>query len=533
MKIVSPFDAHELTLPLLTGLGGALALALFAMYSAATAKPPPRKHKDGKETKVHILDGRKPLLGDLPEMARNAERMNYWIAETTLRYNGEPWRIYLPGMMNILVVTTPELIEEVMATQFDNFIRGEAAIQQVEDLFGRSFVTSDGERWFHQRKAVAKFFTARSLRTCMVTNMRKNMAQVCDVVDRSIAEQTTLDMHTLFQQFAMQTFVQVGLGIDMNVIGTRDLHELEHAVEEANPAVMRRGSLPVWYWKLERWLNVGPERKVKAAMDVVYSWLKSAMAKRQQERAEAKEKGITLPDEEIKSLVELFLEQSSEDEDGLHLDDLPDLVLSFVLAARGTSATALLWIVLVVAKHPEVERRIREEFAAVLGDLGDNEYVTTDHISKLVYLEATIREVLRLYPTIPMNQRVAAVDTVIGHSIQVKKGDVFFINPYTTARLPSVWGDDAAEFRPQRWIDDETGELLSFPPSKFNTFSAGPRSCIGMRLAMLELRIVAANLFKRYTFSLARPNDLRHSVSIELMPTDPVVFKVEHVTTAA
>jgi cytochrome P450 len=184
------------------------------------------------------------------------------------------------------------------------------------------------------------------------------------------------------------------------------------------------------------------------------------------------------------------------------------------------------WVFLTINKHPEVEQRIRDEMVMRLPDVmaDDEAYVTSDHTKELVYLEATIKEVLRLYPVVPMNQREAMKDTVIGDGIPIKKGDFVVLHPYAMARMPSLWGPDAAEFKPERWIDPTTGELLNVSSTKFLLFGSGPRICIGMKLAMLELRVVMANLIKRYRFSLAAPNDCSFIVSMDLALVNPLVM---------
>jgi cytochrome P450 len=95
------------------------------------------------------------------------------------------------------------------------------------------------------------------------------------------------------------------------------------------------------------------------------------------------------------------------------------------------------------------------------------------------------------------------------------------------ARNPRVWGPDAAEFKPERWIDTKTGELLSFPASKFFTFGAGPRTCLGIKLGMLNLRVLTANLLHRYKFEIDPANDGSHINAIVLAMKHTLMAKVE------
>jgi cytochrome P450 len=151
-----------------------------------------------------------------------------------------------------------------------------------------------------------------------------------------------------------------------------------------------------------------------------------------------------------------------------------DFVLNFVIAARDTSSMAVGWLFYRLSKHPEVEAKIREELSAKLKQLGVGRegYITADHVKQLVYLEAVIKEILRFHPTGPFMVRQALQDTVLDGDLSIREGESVGMSVYAMARNPRVWGPDAAEFKPERWIDTKTGELLKFPATKFLTFSA-------------------------------------------------------------
>jgi cytochrome P450 len=265
-------------------------------------------------------------------------------------------------------------------------------------------------------------------------------------------------------------------------------------------------------------------------MQTVINRSLDAFAKRQRERTKNKENEES--DDSVKSMIELFFEHSQEDAAGLRAEDMVDFMLTLVLTAEDTSSIALTRFFLMLAKHPEVAQRVRQEMATVLPSLGvtKDTYITTDHVNRLVYLEATILEILRLHTTVPMITRVAADDTIVCGDVLVRKGEIVYVQSYAMARNPNVWGPDAAEFKPERWIDPTTRELLKFPPTKFLAFGAGPHTCIGMKLAMMELRVVTANFVHRYALSLAVPNDGDYRPGVTLLMKNPLLMKVEHAT---
>ncbi|GAA5797287.1 hypothetical protein HPULCUR_002668 [Helicostylum pulchrum] len=108
-------------------------------------------------------------------------------------------------------------------------------------------------------------------------------------------------------------------------------------------------------------------------------------------------------------------------------------------------------------------------------------------------------EVLRLYPSVPGEQKEALNDDVWPDGTQIRKGDQVSWQPFVQGRITSIWGTDAKEFKPQRWISDE-GSLIRVSPYQWTAFNAGPRVCLGQNLAILEAIIAIAFMIKRYKF---------------------------------
>lgn len=129
--------------------------------------------------------------------------------------------------------------------------------------------------------------------------------------------------------------------------------------------------------------------------------------------------------------------------------------------------------------HSRVEERLLEE-------INDNITEETMHdspvlfevIKNMKYAHAFFYEVLRLYPSVPLNQKYALNDDIWPDGTQIKKGDYILWCPYAQGRSEKVWGADAKEFKPERWIDDQ-GELRRESQGKWPAFHAGPRVCLG------------------------------------------------------
>lgn len=121
-----------------------------------------------------------------------------------------------------------------------------------------------------------------------------------------------------------------------------------------------------------------------------------------------------------------------------------------------------------------------------------------DDLPHLTYLEAAIRENLRLNTVASLGPRVAISDVALVDGTPITNGMRVSIGIHAANHRKSIWGDDVLEFKPERWLDTDTGKLLAISPYKAISFLAGPRQYIGMKFALLETKCTLAVLFARY-----------------------------------
>jgi fatty acid omega-hydroxylase len=198
-----------------------------------------------------------------------------------------------------------------------------------------------------------------------------------------------------------------------------------------------------------------------------------------------------------KSFVGLFLQDAMKRGEDLSEDYLRDLVLNFLIAGRDTTAQALSWALFCLCQHPEAAAKARSEALEVCG----SQDITYDAVNRLPYLQAVLNEALRLYPSVPLDIKLALEDDVWPDGTQVRRGNMAVYNIYAMGRDPALWGADAEEFRPERWL-----EMDCHPDNyKYPVFNAGPRECLGKRLAQVEMKTCLAVLLPRLSFKLAVP----------------------------
>ncbi|KAL6123317.1 hypothetical protein ACLB2K_075839 [Fragaria x ananassa] len=127
--------------------------------------------------------------------------------------------------------------------------------------------------------------------------------------------------------------------------------------------------------------------------------------------------------------------------------------------------------------------------------------LTDEDLKKMQYLHAALAETIRLYPAVPMDAKMCFSDDTWPDGFSIRKGDMVVYQPYAMGRMKFLWGDDAEEFRPERWLD-KNGQFQDESPFKFTAFQAGP----GQEHAYMEMKIFAAVLLGSYMFKLADEN---------------------------
>ena len=197
------------------------------------------------------------------------------------------------------------------------------------------------------------------------------------------------------------------------------------------------------------------------------------------ERASAKHQS----ENDMKRLT--FLQQlSAETSDKVRIRSE---LLNLLLAGRDTTAAVLSNVFFMLARLPNVQKRLRKEITDVVGD----RLPSYEDLKNMKYLRATLNEALRLYPVVPGESRQAISDTVLplgggkdeASPVMVKKGQVVAWSPYTLHRREDIYGEDAAEFKPERWLDGEgvEGSKGLRVGWEYVPFNGGPRICIGRK----------------------------------------------------
>ncbi|AED90533.1 cytochrome P450-like protein [Arabidopsis thaliana] len=435
---------------------------------------------------LHFFLGNWPVLGMLPGLLLEFHRIYDFSVEVlensdlTFPFKG-PW---FTGM-DMLFTVDPTNIHHIMSSNFSNYTKG-PDFKQVFDVFGDGILTTDdSELWKNLKKA--------SLVMLNHQGFQKNG--------------TVVDLQDVFKRFMFDTtLVTVTGSADPRSLSI-EMPEVEFAkaLDHVGEGIMHRHVRPRLLWKLQKCVGFGQEKKFsKADATLNQACAKYILEKREETRSQGFDYHSN--GSESEDILTYHIKIDTTKYELLNPSDdkfLRDTILAFVLAGRDTTASALTWFFWLLLENPQVVTKIRQEINTSNGGQEKPSCEPMEYLNNLVYLHGALYEAMRLYPPVPFERMSPIKPDVLpsGHKVDSSMKILIFI--YALGRMRAVWGEDASEFKPERWLS-ETTSLRHEPSFKFLAFNAGPRSCIGKQLAMTLMKIVVVEILQNYDIKVVK-----------------------------
>ncbi|XP_030474405.2 cytochrome P450 704C1-like [Syzygium oleosum] len=394
----------------------------------------------------------------------------------------------------------PRNVEYILKTKFEKYTKGEYDIDIVKDLFGEGIFAVDGEKWKKQRKVASFEFATRVLRDFSCCVFRKNSAKLVKVVEELSAASEGFDMQDILMRCTLDSIFKVGFGVELNCLdgSSKEGRAFMRAFDEAHALIYWRYVDPSW--NLKRLLKIGSEARLGNNIKLIDNFVHQLI------RTKRNQLPVQRNDKE--DILSRFLLESKKEPENMNDKYLRDIILNFMIAGKDTSANTLSWFLYMLCKHPLVQQKIVDEIKEVIGDQASEanpdcfvERITDPVLDRMHYLHATLTETLRLYPAVPVDGRCAEADDVLPDGYHVKKGDGVYYLAYSMGKMHNIWGEDAEDFKPERWLKD--GIFQNESPFKFVAFHAGPRICLGKDFAYRQMKIVSIALLRFFRFRLA------------------------------
>ncbi len=407
----------------------------------------------------------------------------------------------------IFIAAAPELVHEVLVTQYQNFPKGDRSAKIMSKFIGKGLVTyTDVEHHRQMRRLAQPAFHMKR-----VVSYADVMVDYADAVSAEWRSGEVVDISEEMMKLTMyivsKTLFDVGKD-DMAATAERVGAAIDEIQQLANDALESPFLLPDW-------LPTQANRSARSNRAVLNETIDRMVAERVNADGSVDDRG---------DLLSMYLLAEFEDGGRISAETLRDELITLFSAGHETTANTLTWTLFLLSQHPDVAERLRAELDTVLA----GRLPTFEDLAKLPYLEMVIKESMRVRPPVwGLVVREALEDAQIG-DYAIPKGGLIFVSPYATHRLERYF-PDPERFDPERFTPEAEAAL---PKYAYIPFGGGPRVCIGNRFAMMEAQLVLATLFQRFEFELARPLPVELNPQITMSPLGGMAMRVVARTTA-
>jgi cytochrome P450 len=431
-----------------------------------------------------LLRAYRGIFWDRIKLLRRTSRWHPDISSATL------------GKRELIFINRPEYIYEILAGQADKFHKSPEFKFFVKPLLGNGLLLSEDEEHKRNRKLVAPAFVHRRI--------REYANVMSDYTERIISEWKDGDIIDISREMTRITLAITGKTLFGSEVGA-DADDVKQRLVFLNHYADEQLRIPIHIplkWKTPRNNRV---RKAIAGLDaIIYGMIAERRASKS----------------DFGDLLSMLL-LARDDEDGTGMTDkqVRDEAMTIFLAGHETTSNGMSWMWYLLAKHPEVFAKIRNEVNVL-----DGKTPTLDDLPHLPYTLQVFKEALRLYPPAYILTRTPTEDVFID-GYKLKKGAIIMISPYILHRNAENF-PDPEKFDPDRF-SPEKEKLI--PRHAYLPFGAGPRVCIGNQFAMIEAHLVTVAIAQKFSFELVDSAPVEMEPLITLRPKGGIRVRVKEV----
>ena len=391
--------------------------------------------------------------------------------------SAQPARLYRAWMAEFktpffrsYMCNDPELVNRVLVERPDDFPKSNRIREGLNPLLGNSVFVTNGAVWKRQRRIIDPAFEGGRLRDTFPAMLAAGQAAVVRMPVGVVEVEE--EMSHAAADVIFRTLFSIPIEHE---VAAKVFAEFR-TYQRTQPILNLAAFLP-----LPRWFPRFHRRATKRSAEAIRRLITGLTEARAAQIAAG-----TAPDDLATKIMVMADPVTGE---RFATAEMVDQVAIFFLAGHETSASALAWALLMLAMYPQVQERVAAEAAALGASPGFSD------LSKLRFTRDVFREVLRLYPPVPMMVRENTCPEEMRQR-QVAPGAQIVLSPWHLHRHERIW-DQPDEFDPDRWQREETKACAR---DAYMPFSAGPRVCTGAGFAMVEGPLLLALLVRAFRF---------------------------------
>ncbi|KAG2040943.1 cytochrome P450 [Suillus americanus] len=472
------------------------------------------------------------VSNDLASSTDSATMYEHWAQEYGVAY-------MIPSVLGqtTIVLSDPKAIAHFCARESWTYVQTPLSLALIENLVGRGVLWSQGESHRRQRKALTPAFSNAAIRT-LTSVFYDSVYKVKSAWDTDLESSkdgnAVIEVQNWMNHISLDTIGIAGFSHDFGSLDGKHASVTEvFDTFGNNPQASAVNKILLLLASAFPILVKIPTKRAKLRnkLNATMGEISNDLLLRSR-----REKDVNIKEvEEEKSIIGLLIKAEGQEAE-LHMSEEEVIAQMRVLLVAGyeTTSISMTWALIELSRHPDVQTRLREELLAFGAD------PTYDQLkANLPYLDAVVHEILRLHPAVPLFTRRAREDDVIPlsepvctrsgkmtDSISIAKGSSIVISIGAINRSLAIWGPDAKEFKPDRWLIEEgiSGKAKEIQGHRhLMTFVDGPRTCLGKDFAIAEFKVVLSVLVKNFVFEMRDGPDTQVDIARGLLPRPRVV----------
>jgi len=398
------------------------------------------------------------------------------------------------GRRRVYLLNHPDYIKGVLASHYDNFLKGRGIVRR-DNFLGEGLLTSEGG--FHRRQ---RQLTQPAFHHERFAGYGATMAKLAADISRTWRAGDRLDVLNAMRQITLPIASQT-------LFGTRVDTEHERIIEAFRAGLTRFIQFKPSATRVPDRLSLVHRRRLRRARLTLETLISQIIAERRR------------GEEDRGDLLSLLLSRADAEGEQLTSDrQIRDEAVTLFIGGFENVATALTWTWYLLAQHPEVQEKLHGELDGALGgrlpDAAD--------LPRLTYTRMVFEEAMRVYPPVPRLVRTAVRDYQVG-AYTVPAGALVVVSQYLMHR-DSRYYPEPERFDPERW----TPEARSARPTySYFPFGGGPRRCIGEGFAYMEGVLVLATLASRWKLCLTSRDPVEATATHFLHPKGKLTMIAE------
>ncbi|KAM6440600.1 cytochrome P450 4V2 [Liasis olivaceus] len=433
-----------------------------------------------------------PILGHALILNRTGEGFFKQIIQYSEEFRYMPLLKVWVGPCPHVVLYHADTVEVVLRSS--TLIEKSHLYKFLQPWLGTGLLTSTGKKWHSRRKMLTPTF-----HFTILVDFLEVMNEQASILVQKLEQHLDKDPFDCSLYIALCTLdiiCETAMGKNIGAQNNKNA-EYVKAVYRMSDLIHHRQKTP-WVWPKLLYSMSGRGREHNRNLKILHSFTDKVIEEEAHKikQQEQHQNGAPSTNEQRRSKVrKAFLDMllSARDEAGKKFSylDIREEVDTFMFEGHDTTATALNWAIYLLACHPEIQRKVHSELDEVFGN--SDRHMTMDDLKKLRYLECVIKEVLRLFPSVPLIGRILNEECYI-RGFKIPKGTGVIIVTYALHRDPDIF-PEPEEFRPERFFPENSSGRN---PYSYVPFSAGPRNCIGQRFALIEEKAVLATILRHF-----------------------------------